>query len=226
MKKTILTLFIAAVTVLGYSQETKFGVKGGLNLASLNSVDLENNEFFRLTLKSKTGFHAGIFVEIPITENISIQPEIMYSTQGADFTRGNASGTISYDFVNLPIVFKYYVVEDLSLEAGLQVGYALTGKYEENLSNSKFEVDFIKQVNRLNLGLNFGASYNITKNLVAGLRYNVGLNNLNNDKDESYTATYNGPNDSGNPSEENSRFFFKDFTIKSNTFQLSVGYRF
>ena len=69
MKKIIL----AAIAVMAFSfanaQETRFGVKGGLNLSTLGG-DASG-------VSSLVGFHVGGFAEIKIIEKLAIQPELL-----------------------------------------------------------------------------------------------------------------------------------------------------
>jgi hypothetical protein len=58
------------------AQSIRFGAKAGVNFASVGGEDVPN-------LEGKTGFHIGGLVEILFTEKLGIQPEILYSTQGA-----------------------------------------------------------------------------------------------------------------------------------------------
>src|SRR5690606_40376212 len=85
MKKLI---FITAITIMSISaakaQEVRLGAKGGVNFATFSGDDLGD-------VKYRTGFHIGGLVEIPISEKFAVQPEILYSAQGAEY---DESGTI------------------------------------------------------------------------------------------------------------------------------------
>jgi hypothetical protein len=53
--------------------------------------------------------------EYKFNKKISIQPELIYTRQGSA-NRGNFNGTqidntLRLDYLNLPILFKYYVAE-------------------------------------------------------------------------------------------------------------------
>jgi len=78
MKRIILVLLIFSTGVVS-AQKFKYGVKAGLNISSLRADYLDETN-----AKSKTGFHSGVFVEYTFSENFSIQPELLYSTQGGD----------------------------------------------------------------------------------------------------------------------------------------------
>ena len=158
MKKIILSA--VAVFAFGFAnaQEVKFGVKAALNVASLTG-DIEDTS-------SLVGFQVGGFAEIKITEKFAIQPELMYSAQGAETDGDN----LNLGYINIPVMAKFYVAKSFSLEAGPQIGFLVSAKQDgEDMK------DFI---NSTDFGLNLGAGYDFTENLSAGLRYNFGLANI------------------------------------------------
>lgn len=162
MKKILL---LAVVTVLGFTsvnaQEIKFGVKGGLNFATISG---DNTKGIDLV----TAFNFGVVSEIPISDKFSFQPEIMYSGQGYSFN----DNTIALSYLNIPLMGKYYVTKGLSLEAGPQIGFLLAAKNEKiNVKDSFNTFDF---------GLNFGLGYKLDNGLNFGARYNLGLTDINN----------------------------------------------
>ena len=203
MKKIILT--VAAVFAFGFAnaQETKFGVKGGLNVANLTGDEDEDNS-------SKVGFHVGGFVEIKVSDKFSVQPELLFSTQG---TKLEESGTnysyesnLNLSYLNIPVMAKYYVAEGFSLEAGPQIGFLTTAKSDFTATESGITVsgdeDVKDEFESVDFGVNFGAGYDFTENLSVGLRYNLGLSNV-------YKT------EAGN-----------DFKNSNNVFSVSLGYKF
>lgn len=160
----ILTILFISLCTIAKAQSTGFGVKGGLNIASLNG-DVNDN------VKSRATFHAGVFVEIEISDLFSIQPELLYSSQGYKF--GDVKGINSY--LNIPIMAKVYPIEGLNIEIGPQLGYLLSAK-EKDTNNSQDAKEGYKS---LDFGLTFGAGFKLADyNLIFGLRYNLGLSNI------------------------------------------------
>ena len=182
MKKIILT--VAAVCAFGFTnaQETKFGVKGGVNFANL-SGDIEDNS-------AKVGFNVGGFVEIKISDKFSVQPEFSFSTQGAksEYSETFNGSTIKYEdklnlsYLNIPVMARFYVADKFSLEAGPQIGFLLSAKAKSEATdgtNSGSEEEDVKSsFESTDFGFNFGAGYDFTSNLSAGVRYNLGLSNV------------------------------------------------
>ncbi|MCD0466627.1 porin family protein [Flavobacterium sp. ENC] len=169
MKKIVLS--IMAILVFGFAnaQKTRFGVKGGLNLSNWAGGDVEDT-------KSLVGFHVGGFAEIKIIEKLAIQPELLFSTQGTTIEGGfGGDFDVKTNYLNIPVLAKYYIVEKFSVEAGPQLGVLLSAKLDgEDVKDSFKSVD---------LGFNLGAGYNFTDNLSINLRYTIGLSPLADDAD-------------------------------------------
>ncbi|MFD1604105.1 porin family protein [Flavobacterium artemisiae] len=157
-------LVLAVFTALGFvnvnAQEIKFGVKAGLNFSTVSG---DNTEIDYVTSQ-----HVGILSEIPLSEKFSFQPEIMYSRQGYSF----GDDIVALNYLNIPLMGKYYITKGFSVEAGPQVGFLLSAKNEKtNVKDSFNTVDF---------GVNFGLGYKLENGINFGVRYNLGLTNINN----------------------------------------------
>lgn len=202
MKKSFLTLLglVAISTTAVAQQEVKFGPKAGVNFANLSGVD---------NADMMTAFHFGAVAEIKFNEKFSVQPEVVYSAQGytGDYMIGSskvADYTQKLDYVNVPIMAKYYIVEGFSVEAGPQVGFLV--KAESKFENKEAGVtltdgdnkDFYKSTD---FGLNFGLAYDLPMGVFFGARFNLGLSDIRNNTD------------SGD-------------AIKNNVIQVGVGYKF
>ncbi|WDF64362.1 porin family protein [Flavobacterium sp. KACC 22763] len=158
-------LLLAVFTVLGFvnvnAQEIKFGAKAGLNFATISEDNTENADFV-------TSYNIGVMSEIPLSEKFSFQPEIMYSRQGYSFN----NDVIAMNYLNIPLMGKYYVTKGLSLEAGPQIGFLLSAKNEKTDVKDSF--------NTFDFGVNFGLGYKLENGLNFGVRYNLGLTDINN----------------------------------------------
>ena len=136
MKKVIFSAIAVMAFGFANAQDVKYGIKGGLNISNFTG-DTEGFDF-----KSKAGFNVGGFVEIKLSEKFSIQPELLYSSQGAKlenigdyvddvFYTGDIKFNFSY--INVPVMFKYYVAEKFSIEAGPQIGFLVSAKTKTKL---------------------------------------------------------------------------------------------
>ena len=161
-------IILAAIAVMAFgftnAQQTRFGVKGGLNISTVVGGDVDDT-------KSLVGFHVGGFAEIKVFDKFFIQPELLYSAQGTKVD-GPLGGDadLKLNYLNIPVLAKYYIVDKFSVEAGPQLGILLSAKAEGQ--------DIKDYTRSVDLGFNIGAGYNFTDNLSVGLRYTIGLSPL------------------------------------------------
>jgi hypothetical protein len=212
MKKSMLmicTLFLS-VTITAQTQKVKLGLKAGLNISNLA---IDENE---LNSSSKTGFTAGIMVEIPIVKNFSLQPEVLYSQQGTkssffdpDVINSNYKSTIDLNYLNIPVMLKYYVLKGLSVQAGPQIGILLkaNNKYQDNFLGYENQESFnLKDYSSgIDTSVNFGLGYQFKDKFYADLRYNI-----------SYSSVF----------KEGDANHFINSDMKNRVFQVTVGYFF
>jgi hypothetical protein len=98
---------------------------------------------------------------------------------------------------------KYYATEKFSLEAGPQIGFLTSAKVNGTSGGTTVDVDAKRFFNSTDFGINFGAGYDFTKKISAGIRYNLGLSNI-------------GSNE----------FVSDGDKITNSVFSISVGYKF
>lgn len=213
MKKSMLvlcTLFLCA-TVAAQTDKVKIGVKAGLNISSLTS---DENE---LDSSDKTGFTAGIMAEIPLTKNFSIQPEVLYSQQGMKFSYSDVDvqnshykSTIGLNYLNIPVMLKYYVVKGLSVQAGPQVGILLkaNNKYQDNFLGYENHETFnlSDYANGIDTAVNFGLGYQFKNKFYTDLRYTISYSDIF--KDASANT------------------YIINSDMKNRVFQITIGYFF
>lgn len=196
MKKII--LMVVMVFTVGFvnaqgKEDMAFGIKGGLNISTITNADVDG-----VNTKSLVGFHVGFFGEFVLSDKFSIQPEVLYSTQGTKIEFEGIKGDLKLDYIAIPVMAKYYVADSFSLELGPQIGFLVSAK-----AKSGGESEDVKdELKSTDVSLNFGLGYDITENFMIGARYNLGLTRL---QDELL------------PGEDES---------KNSVFQISIGYKF
>jgi len=175
MRKTLLVtvsfFFISAIQA-----QTTFGLKLGANIANLKATVGS----IGVTLDSKLGFHGGGFFTIPAAKNFSIQPEIVYSLEGAEFDQTNSK--ISLHMINVPLMFQYNS-SGFIVEAGPQLGFLLSAKEDGQDATEGYE--------SVNVGLGFGAAYRLNQGIGFSARYNLGLTGVAKDEDQDVTVKSN-----------------------------------
>jgi hypothetical protein len=169
MKKIF--LLMAGIAVFSaVNAQVKYGAKAGFNLASV-SGDMDN-------AKMKAGFNVGGFVKVGLTESLSLQPELVFSAQGAKVKY--AEEGISYDvktnlsYVNVPVLLQYNTSSGFFAETGPQFGFLLSAKAKAEGNKEDIKDSF----KSLDLGWSFGAGFLTPYNVGINARYNLGLGNI------------------------------------------------
>lgn len=160
MKKAIVLLTILG-SIAGLNAQTlKFGLKAGANFANMESNTIEGSTY--------TNFHFGAMLEVKLLENLSLQPELVYSSQGTKVDEA-AFDDINYNYITVPVLAKFYLTKNkLSFEAGPQFSFLVN----ENVAN-QFEGE------TFDFGLAGGLGYNITDHFLIQARYVAGLTEAN-----------------------------------------------
>src|SRR5688572_6753957 len=115
MKKISLFFMMLMVGFAVQAQVVNFGLKGGLNVAT---IDNNQND----DIKSRLAYHAGLFANIPVSSQIAIQPEAVYSSQGAKYSVGDDNLDLTLNYVNIPVMVQAMVGRGFYAQAGPQLG--------------------------------------------------------------------------------------------------------
>jgi hypothetical protein len=194
VKKAIFLAVALAAVSSTYAQESRFGIRAGLNLASIE-VDEKGAPAYDNTI----GFHVGIIADIGINELFYFQPGLLFSAKGAEYSNESytSSGirteyelTASAYYLEIPLMasVKMDINESLALRlnAGPYIGFGITGTIEE-----EFKVPMYPQYNesdsenvfkkggfkRLDFGIAFGSGLEF-QNFYIGVNYGIGLNDV------------------------------------------------
>lgn len=153
------------------SSGVSFGVKAGPNFASLTGDDTDD-------LDGRTSFHAGGVVNIGVSELFAVQPEVVYSAQGATFTEEGMDITIKLDYLNVPVLADFTLAEGFSLQGGPQVGFNITKEFEADGVSEEIE-----DVESVIFDAVIGAQYRLPMGLFFQARYVIGISNASSDAD-------------------------------------------
>jgi len=175
MKIIISTLFaVLLISGAANAQHANIGVKAGVNAHTINGND---------NFDTKIGFHLGLLGHIHLASQFALQPELVYSVQGAKFGSSGQDLHVNLNYVNVPVLLQYMFNNGFRLQAGPQLGILASAKSGSN--NNK--VDVKDNFENLDLGLGMGASYvNPATNFGIDIRYNVGLSNINKNGNTNY----------------------------------------
>jgi len=188
MNKFYTFLAIVGLTITSNAQTT-LGMRGGANLATVNMSDE-----FDIDTKYRFGATGGIFVNIPVNQNFSIQPELLYSGQGYQYDFKEPVGnylwdvktTIKSDYLTLPIFVKYKFKNGLTLELGPQISYLLEGQINQiieeksgndvvNTSSVRMYLNDYELANKLDYSGVVGVGYEMKGGYSINARYTHGF---------------------------------------------------
>ncbi len=175
--KKIKVFFVSLVLISGVeAQQPHFGLKGGVNIASLHFND-------NSPIESKVGVHAGILAHIHASKTWAVQPEVFYSLEGAKETLigGNTKVKYSLHYINVPILLQYMFNNGFRLEGGPQIGFLLSAKTKTGNITVTNNDNYQSTAFSIPLGL----GYLTSSGLGLDARYVFGLSDIND--------TRNGP---------------------------------
>jgi len=176
MKTKILIAIMLLFGINMYSQddtkkESNTGLKGGYNLSAVSfDGDGETGQ--------RHSFHIGFYSESFLNNNVSLQLELLYSQQGYEISDGGGTYTQKLNYINLPLMLKAYPSDNFFLEAGPQVGYAITHKEEFDSSFSLFDTSQEFNPSSFDWGVNFGGGFKTDTGVSFGVRYHLGLGDI------------------------------------------------
>jgi len=196
MKKVLSLVAVLALLSTATFAQVKFGAKVGTNISN---ISMSSDAGFSLDTKSRVGFLVGGFAKFELSEAFAIQPELMFAQYGykvdMEFFGETISGTETANYLAIPVMAKYYF-GGFNLQAGPQLGFLMSANAEADGETEDTKGDY----NSIDLGLSFGAGYDLEMGLGFDLRYNTGLTNIAKDAE--------------------------GVTVKNNAIQIAVNYTF
>ncbi|MBS1597664.1 MAG: PorT family protein [Bacteroidetes bacterium] len=177
MKKLILLALTGALLSTTQAQ-IKFGVKAGVNLATLTG-DISN-------AKMLTGFNAGGLVEVNLGKMFAVQPEVLYSSQGAKSSFEGQDFNMNLGYLNVPVLFKYKHPSGFFAATGPQIGFLLSAQEKAGSDH----VDIKSSFKSTDFSWAFGVGYMLKPiNVGVEARFNQGLSNIASNSDQQTTGT-------------------------------------
>jgi hypothetical protein len=173
----VLVFFCSTKAVNGQEAETTWGLKAGINFAELFGDDaLPESD-------RKVGYSIGGFMNLPLSDELSFQPEAIWSLQGE---KSQKKGRYDISYVNVPLMFKWKSGRFYT-EAGPQIGF-LTINTSKDVPDDIRVTDF----ESFDLAANVGVGYAIASDFALGIRYTQGLVNIVQGQDLKNSVIYVG----------------------------------
>ena len=197
----LVCMLMAAGTAMAQKTFT-FGPKVG--------VDYTHRWGKNINDESALNFQAGVFMEYRFNSKFAIAPEVVFATHArpkrewkdwwlSEEPTRDITSTYQTNYINIPVMFKYYVTKSLSIDLGPQLSLKVydkcTDKWED--SNGHWDEKYNMSHRSVDFGLGLGATYNFSEKVFVQLRYTLGLLPL-----------------------------YEDSNARNGNAQLSIGYRF
>lgn len=218
MKKSVSVVVIAlASTLFMNAQEKNFGFVGGLNLANIRG---DRTEFINNSWR--LGYHFGVFSNFSLSDKIALEPRILFSSKGyndeidfGEFQSQNGELPLTQrhvkyanrnSYLSVPLLLKYKLVDNLSLDLGPEIAFLLYSKDVITKVDGEgyFAKGDVPQEGSGDFFLDYGAmagvTFYFTSNTSIQLNYFHGLSNLHR------------------------KAIIGDSTENNSVFQLSLGY--
>lgn len=180
-----LAVAVALSTIIGgagpaAAQELGYGVKAGVNLASI-AQDPDSGADTGI----KLGLVAGGFVSWPLGDNLSIEPEVLFSQKGQKVEALAASGKATINYLEMPISAKYAFGQPggrrFFVFGGPSIGLKLSAEASATFGDQDIDEDIGDEIKTVDFGVTAGAGMMFDRFAVDG-RYTFGLTNLNVDE--------------------------------------------
>ena len=154
------------------------GVRAGLNLSTLTG---DNTDGF----KTGVGFNAGVNVEIPVFQSLSIQTGLYLTNKVAKMEEGDYKMTQNKMYLQIPVQasYRYNFSDNMQwqVNAGPYIAYGIAGKTKDEEMGESIEYNSFSDeggLKKLDLGLALGTGVTFS-NIFVGVNYELGLTKIN-----------------------------------------------
>ena len=162
MKKILMIAVMMAATLTA-SAQMEPGTFSMMPKVGFNASDITGG---KNVLDNRNGIVAGFDFEYKTSDWFGISFGANYSQQGWKYKQGGEKQ--ENDYINVPVMAKFYVWKGLSVNTGIQAGFLTKTK-------GAFEKEDLR---KFDLSIPFGISYEFS-DFVIDARYNLGLTKIN-----------------------------------------------
>ena len=190
--RKIALLIIIAVCGLSQVRAQNFGVKAGYNYSTFSGETSSIS-----TIEGLSGFYIGGLVELPISNMLSIQPELIFSRQGVDLRQGlknfsirTDTSEIRLDYLNIPVMAKVNL-GPIFLEGGVQFGFLVNKpKVDSYIANVYLRNLLDKDsYNSFDFGVGAGLGVKLNQHFFVETRYTYSLTNVFDPNDKHFKSS-------------------------------------
>lgn len=169
MKKLAIALVCVLMTAgAATAQQFTWGPKVGVDLTNFWGKGVNHGMQFN--------YQAGLFGEYRFANsNVAIAPEVVFAAQGGRYSKDKNSLTYTTNYINVPVMLKYYVSPAVSIDLGPQVGFNVYSKSTIKVGDEKATVDLKDGTKTVDFGVGLGLTYNLSPNAFVQGRYTMGM---------------------------------------------------
>ena len=186
--KKVFVLIAAAIVCMSASAQIQFGAKVGFDLTHFWGEDAPHG--------LQPNYQAGLMMEYKFNPHFAIAPEVVFAAQGGKISGSfddddipglpgmtiDAKGSFHTNYINVPVMLKYYATPNFSIDFGPQVGFNVYSKMTVSGKVSSIEAketyDLKDVTNTVDVGVGLGGTYNLTDKAFVQARYTLGLTNV------------------------------------------------
>ncbi len=190
-------------------RKVQFGLGLGFNSSSIAA---DWDDFYLFTSAAKIGVNLGAYLKIRPAKVFAIQFGLQASSRGMNADEDEDLDfdiSINMSYLEIPIMFKFYLYKGVNLEFGPNIAILATSSfYIDDEEYEEFENGYLP----LDLALGFGLNYEFSFGLAAGIHYDLGILNINDEFLDNW--------------DWESYYDRNDFPMRTRVFRLSVFYYF
>ncbi|ANE51439.1 porin family protein [Flavisolibacter tropicus] len=161
----MLKLFVSGtLLLLLQTASAQLGIKAGVNISNFTGGNFENVE-----KEALVSGYGGAFWRIRFGDLLALQPEVLFSSQGAKLKSATEAFDAKINYINVPIVLQVYF-GSFYVEGGPQFGF----KVSEDVPDQSAE-DFAKSSD---LSAALGLGYETKIGLGISGRYTIGISKV------------------------------------------------
>ena len=171
MKKFFVLIAVAIVSMSAMAQ-VQFGAKVGVDATNFWGKDVNHG--------MQLNYQAGLVMEYKFSPKFAIAPEVVFAAQGGKFKLAEVgdkkiNNTFTTNYINIPVMLKYYVAPAFSIDFGPQVGFNV---YSKHKVGDEKPIDIKEGTKSVDFGVGLGGTYNLTNNAFVQARYTMGLTDV------------------------------------------------
>lgn len=180
---SLMAIGFLALPAVAQKPSPRLGPMAGMTFSNVTGEDADD-------FVSLTSFLVGGFAELPVSNVISIQPELLFRTKGFSQEMGADKLSLKASYFQVPLLLRANIPTSGNvrphLYAGPALGFKMSCKITGNDSGQDIDEDckdFDADTKGTETSLVFGGGLDI-KNFTVGIRYDLGLSRVAEDDEE------------------------------------------